>query len=335
MPEPTITQPHAMPLSPELIASLTCVIAPETGGAQPDDVVFHDAHSNDVAELRFQDGRTLMVKRGRYQWTAPRFRASRLASRLLNGRAGVVAPAPIEIPDDLDTQPVEAYWRVELPTLQELWPSLDDHARTRALQSLGGLVARVHSVRVCGHGPLDVAEDKPTFEAFMHADLGYRLYPALAAQWPDAIEILERLRDAIDAAAERVPADGSALLHNDLHMGNVLCEHDEVSSRCVGVLDLETAFAGPREADLAVLEVHHGPLFSQPVEGNWFEHVQQGYDRPLDALLMTFFRAYHLLNMGFYSAIVGHHEHARKVGSAALAETERLGNGSLAPGERS
>jgi aminoglycoside phosphotransferase (APT) family kinase protein len=325
MPETNVAQPHAMPLSPELIASLTCAVAPQTGGAAPASVVFHDAHSNDVAELRFHDGRTLMVKRGRYRWARPRFHASRLASRLLNGRAGVVAPAPLEIPEDLDTQPVEAYWRVELPTLQELWSSLGPDARAQALRSLGRLVARVHSIRVSGHGPLGVAEDKPTFEAFMHADLGYRLYPALAAQWPDAIEILERLRSAIEKAAERVPADGSALLHNDLHMGNVLCENDGSGSRCVGLLDLETAFAGPPEADLAVLEIHHGPLFSQPVDGPWFDHVRQGYGRRLDPLLMSFFRAYHLLNMGFYSAIVGHHEHAQRVGTAALAETEGIG----------
>jgi aminoglycoside phosphotransferase (APT) family kinase protein len=318
------TQPHAAPLSPQLIASLTCAVATQTGGAEPADVVFHGAHSNDVAELRFQDGRTLMVKRGRYAWTEPRFRASRMASQLLARGGDVVAPAPLDIPADLDAQPVEAYWRLELPTLQELWPRLTRCARAGALESLGRLVRRVHGVVVRGHGPLAVAEEKPTFEAFMHADLGYRLFPALAGEWEVGLPVLERLRSAIGAVADRVDPNGSALLHNDLHIGNVLCDTRGGEVHCVGLLDLETAFAGPPEADLAVMEVHHGPLFAQPLDGAWFAHVQRGYRRSLDPGLMSFFRGYHLLNMGFYSAIVGHHDHALQVAAAAAAEVESL-----------
>jgi Ser/Thr protein kinase RdoA (MazF antagonist) len=316
--------PHAMPLSPELIDRLTRAIVPETGGAAPRDVVFHGAHSNDVVELRFDDGRTLMVKRGRYDWTAPRFQASRLAAELLHRRAGIVAPAPLPIPDGLSSQPMEAYWRVELPTLQELWPAVPRWQRPAVLRSWGQLVRRLHAVEVRGHGPLAVAEDKPSFAEFMGADLGYRLYPALAGEWPQGLDILEALRAAIPAVARCVPADGSALLHNDLHMGNVLCRVERGGIRCVGLLDLETAFAGPRESDMAIMEVHHGPLFEQHIRGDWFAQVASGYGRPLDAGVMSFFRGYHLLNMGFYSVLVGHREHAARVAEAARRETAGL-----------
>jgi len=320
----TIRQPNAVPFPDQFISLLTTAVGPQTGGARPTDVVFHDAHSNDVAELRYQDGRTLMVKRGRYDWAGPRFLASRLASQLLNGTAGVLAPAPLEIPDDLDPQPVEAYWRVDLPTLQELWPALSETQQARALRSLGKLIDQVHSVKVSGHGPLAVADQKPSFEAFMHADLGYRLFPAVSADWHAGVPLLERLRSAIAPTAERVSADGSTLLHNDLHMGNILCENSDAGVRCVGLLDLETAFAGPPEADLAILEVHHGPLFAQPIGGDWIAHVRSGYRRTLDPVVMSFFRVYHMLNMGFYSAIIGHEEHADRVAKAALEEAVGL-----------
>jgi aminoglycoside phosphotransferase (APT) family kinase protein len=323
MPE-AIIQPHAMPLSADLIASLTSAFATQTGGAGPSDVIFHGQHSNDVAELRFDDGRTLMVKRGRYDWTAPRFRASRLAAELLNEQAGVVAPAPLPIPPDLHSQPLEAYWRVELPTLQELWPGLGQDERATVLRSWGELVARMHRVRVSGHGPLAEMQEGVDFEVFVGADLGHRLYPAMAAQWTEGIEILERVRSTIPAVAERVADGGCILLHYDLHMGNVLCDATDEGVRCVGFIDLETAFGGPPEADLAIIEVHHGPHFSQPLEGEWFQHIEDGYGRALDPVVMAFFRSYHLLNMGFYSALVGHAEHAHVVARAASREADGL-----------
>jgi aminoglycoside phosphotransferase (APT) family kinase protein len=320
----TTCQPHAVPLSPQLIASLTRAVGTETGGAEPSDVVFHDSHSNDVMELRFDDGRTLMVKRGRYDWVAPRFRASRLASELLQEQADIVAPAPLQIPEDLAEQPLEAYWRVDLPTLQELWPSLPAAKQAAVLRSWGELVGRLHAIRVRGHGPLCGAAERLSFADFLGADLGYRLYPALAGEWPESLGILEALRQAIPSVTERVPIDGSILLHNDMHMGNVLCEVQSGRVRCVGLLDLETAFAGPPEADLAIMEVHHGPLFDQPIDGDWFDEVRAGYARPLDPVVMTFFRAYHLLNMGFYSVLVGHREHADRVAAEASREVELL-----------
>jgi Ser/Thr protein kinase RdoA (MazF antagonist) len=211
-----------------------------------------------------------------------------------------------------------------LPTLQELWPKIPAAQRDEVLHSWGALVARVHRVEVAGHGPLADAAGAVSFEVFLGADLGHRLFPAMAAEWPDGLPLLEELRALVPVVARRVEGKGSTLLHNDLHMGNVLCDTVDGSLRCVGLLDLETAFAGPPEADIAMMAVHHGPLFAQPLEGEWLERILAGYGAPVDALTLAFFRAYHMLNMGFYSALVGHREHAGAVCSAARAETGLL-----------
>lgn len=320
----TLAQPNAAPLPDDLIASLTRAVAPVAGGAQPRDVVFRDQHSNDVAEIRYSDGRTLMVKRGRYDWVAPRFRTSRRAAELLRHHTRIRAPRPLEIPAGLHEQPVEAYWRIDLPTLQDLWPTLGCQARDAALRSWGAVLRDLHSVELHGFGPIhEGAGEYASLTDFLEADLGGRLYPAVAAVWGEGLAVLERLRSAIPAVAARahVPA---RLLHNDLHMGNVLCEAASGAVACVGLLDLETAIAGPAEADLASVEVHHGPLFAQPLAGDWFAELCAGYARDLDPFVLSFFRAYHLINMGFYSALVGHAEHAADVAAAARREVGML-----------
>ena len=114
------------------------------------------------------------------------------------------------------------------------------------------------------------------------------------------------------------------LIHGDLHAGNVLCETEGERIRCVGLLDLETAFAGPPEADLANAEVLHGPLFTQPLPEPWFEHLRAGYGDSLDPLVLAFFRIYHLANMGFYSAFIGDAWHAETVARGAQLEWEAL-----------
>jgi aminoglycoside phosphotransferase (APT) family kinase protein len=320
----TLTQPNAVPLPPRLIDSLLRAVSGQVDRSSPPDVVFHPQHSNDVAEMRFSDGQTLMVKRGRFAWAEPRFRASRMAARLLQEAAGVVAPAPLDLAPDIDTQPLEVYWRVELPTLQELWPTRSFRERESLLRSWGELVARVHGVRLQGHGPLADADGGISLETFLGADLGYRLFPAMSAEWPDGIPVLEELRSLVPVVTARAEGKGSTLLHNDLHMGNVLCDSVGGRFRCVGLIDLETAFAGPPEADLAMIEVHHGPLFSQPLAGRWFERVMDGYGGVLDAATRGFYRAYHMLNMGFYSALIGHREHAATVCASARRETAAL-----------
>lgn len=317
------TQPNALPLSDRLIRSLLHVVHEETGGAAPSSTVFRGEHSNDVAELRFSNGRTLMVKRGRYEWAGPRFAASRLAAGLLKQKAGIVAPAPLGIPGEMTAEgPIEAYWRIELPTLQELWATLTEGHRREVLRSWGRLVRRVHRIKLAGHGPLPKARTEAVpLQEFLHTDLADRLLPATTHHWADACGVVECLLRVIPRVAERAPTE-STLLHNDLHMGNILCEETGGTFHCVGLLDLEAAFAGPPEADLANLQVLHGPLFAQPLPGAWFQEVATGYGEDLDPLLLGFFRAYHLLNLGFYSALIGHAEHAGDVAAAAHAEVK-------------
>ena len=321
----TLSHPQATRLPSRLLTALLRRIAADGPDAGEVAVHYYDMHSNDVAELRLADGRALMVKRGRYLWAAERFATSRIASDLLRTRGGVIVPAPLLLPDGLDERPVEAYWRISLPTLQECWPALSPEERERALRSLGRLIRRVHNVRLPGHGPLQAATSTPVaLSDHLHGDLSGRLLPAVAADWPEAVGSLEKLVEAVPALAGRLQECEAAIVHNDLHLGNVLCETGPEGVRCVGLLDLETAGGAPPESDLAVAQVHHGPLFCQPLPEGWFRWLLEGYEADPDPVVLSFYRAYHLANMGYYSALVGHGEHAWEVAQALAAEVEAL-----------
>jgi aminoglycoside phosphotransferase (APT) family kinase protein len=319
-----VTQPDAAPLPEGLVDSLVELVATETDAAEPVGIDFLDKHSNDLAAIRYSDGHTLMVKRGRYPWAAARFETSRMASDLVRRQAGVVAPAPIGLPNDLDEHPIEAYWRIDLPTLQEIWPDIPEADRPRVLRSWGELVRCIHRIRLPGYGPLPAAQREPSLEQFLETDLAERLRPAVAGTWPGGLAAVDRLIETAPEIADRMHDRPGRLVHNDLHSGNVLCEIEEGAIRCVGLLDLETAQIGPAEMDLANMEVLHGPLFARPLDGPWLEQVREGYDATLDPYALAFFRAYHLVNMGFYSALIGHHEHAAQVARAARRETAQL-----------
>lgn len=317
----TDRQPHARALSPDVIDTLVQSVATGPARNRPSEVRFRDAHSNDVAEVDLSDGRTLMVKRGRYAWTADRFRGSRIAAGLVTSRTPLIAPDPLPIPESLDDELLEAYWRVELPTLQELWPSLGGGERAALLRSWGELLRRLHQVKVSGHGPIcDAFEGTCSLSTFLRHDLEGRLLPAVRGCWAAGTVIVESLLSVVPAVAGRVPDNRACLLHNDVHMGNVLCEGDGETLRCAGLIDLEAAHGGPPEADLAIMAVLHGPHFEQPIEGAWFFEVVGGYGGELDAELLSFYRTYHLVNLGFYSALVGHAEHAAQVAGAAHEE---------------
>lgn len=321
----TLAHPLATPLPDRLVADLLHRVAPDARDAGEVAVHCHDVHSNDVAELRFPDGRTLMVKRGRFPWAGERFQTSRIASELLRERGSVVAPAPLPLPDGLDERPVEAYWRISLPTLQEVWPGLSPREREEALRSLGRLIRRVHDVHLPGYGPLQAAASTPTpLRDPLHEDLAGRLLPAVYADWPEGAWAVESLVEAVPVLAARLAEREASLVHNDLHLGNVLCEAGPDGVRCTGLLDLESAGAAPPESDLAVAQVHHGPLFCQPLPEGWFRWVLEGYGADPEPFALSFYRAYHLANMGYYSALVGHGEHAGEVARTLREEVEAL-----------
>lgn len=311
--QPDLIQPDGS----EIPAELVCSVLRGTEGRTPSFALEHHGQfSNDLAVARLDDGRRLMVKRGRYDWSASRFRIARRAGRLL-GEAGVTAPHSLDLPSGLEAHALDAYWRIELPTLAEIWPGLGAAERRSAMRSLGELVRRAHSAPVRGHGCL-LGGGRVSISQALACDLGGRLMPAVQTVWPEGVPLVDVLLGAIPEVACRAPEDG-VLLHGDLHIGNVLCERAAGTVRCVGLLDLECAHAGPRESDLARLAVLHTDLFQMGIEGPWLDRVVEGYADPLDPELLAYYSVYHLVQLGFHSAWVGHDVHAAFVADAARA----------------
>src|SRR5699024_8319896 len=88
--------------------------------------------------------------------------------------------------------------------------------------------------------------------------------------------------------------------------------------QCVGLLDLEEAKGGRWESDLANVVTLHHPLFSREEgEGDWLKdfgrYIVEGYGKKPDPELLRFFQIYHLINLGFFSALNKDHYHARQV----------------------
>lgn len=291
-------------------------------GAGPVAGRWDPAHSNDLFELRTEDGRILMVKRARHTWAAPMFESSRLASAVLRDRAGVVAPEPLGGPGPEDDLPLQAYWRVQLPTLADLWPGLDENARHGGMRSLGALLRRVHELEMPGWGP--IADPRQDFPGVLRDDLAGRLLPAVQGTDPVGAPGLRRLIEMIPPVAKRAERKSPTLVHNDLHMANVLCRVQGSEVHCVGLLDLDETACGPAEADLAGFEILHGPHFRQQLETRWLERFREGYGGSPDELVVTFYRATTLANQAFYSSLVGHREHAAEVRSGLELEIDLL-----------
>lgn len=313
--EPTLPEP--------LIDSLQAWVAARSGGAEM--TGFSCAqHSNDVAELTFNHGRSLMVKRGRYDWVAERFANSRAAAGVLREEAGLEAPKPLDLPADIDDRPLEVYWRIERPTLAQVWGTLGEAGRTSALRSWGVMLRRTHSVGLDGWGPLSGGARYPTLEAYLDADVHGRLVPAVYGEWPEAGGAVEALGRAVARVSASVAGRAPVLAHGDVHMGNILCVLEGDAARCVGLLDLEDVTSGVAESDLAIAEVLHGPHFNQPLEAGWERPVLDGYGTRPDPYALRFFRGLHLANLGFFSALVGDVEHAADVLTALDREVSRL-----------
>lgn len=292
------------------------VLAAAAPGNRPVWIETFSQDSNDRAEARFADGRTLVVKRARHAWARERFAASRAATRLLR-EAGIPAPEPLPVPEPADALPVEAYWKIELPTLADVWAGAGRVERGRLLRGWGALLRRIHAIRLPAHGAL-LAPHHDGLADYLRSDLCDRLLPAMVHTWPQASAVVETLADAVGQLADRPGGTPAVLVHNDLHSANVLCDAD--ARNCVGVLDLEAAFAGPAEADIAHVEVLHGPLFGKPLPDGWRDELHRGYGRGLDPRAVSFFRAFHLLNLGYHAAFCGYSAHAADV--LAAAETE-------------
>jgi aminoglycoside phosphotransferase (APT) family kinase protein len=281
--------------------------------------------SNELAEVAFDDGRVLILKWTRHRTLLPlALRTAQQAARLVRERADIPVPEYVELPHRPGETPVLAYWRIPHPTLKETWPHLGAMAREKATREWGALLRRMHAINLPGHGPLlQALEIERTLGEFLRDDLGERLRSAAQVEWPAVGEVISRLLEWIPEAEARAESR-ARLLHGDLHSANVLCDPTGDEIQVTGVIDLDDAWAGPPEAELARIEVLHGPLFGQPLPAPWFECLAEGYGGAFDELLLGFFRVYQLLNLGYHAAATGLSAHAADVARAAEGEARAL-----------
>ena len=240
------------------------------------------------------------------------FAAARLAAERLRG-AGVVAPEYRSEPREVAGRPALLYPWLPQATLAELWPSLSRAERAESVRSWGALAARIHRLRAPGHGRLQSPDRRSGAEALREEI--QREGRASSRAWPEGAGLVERLLALLPALAGRFASDG-ALLHNDLHRSNLLCERQNGRVRCVGVLDLESAARGAPEADLARPMVLYGPWFGSRIDElpDW---LREGYGPRLDEELLDLFLVRHLVVQARRSLTAGHARHAAWVAADA------------------
>lgn len=273
-------------------------------------------YSNEVVRINLKDGRSLMVKCARYDWVGPRFRSSRRASSLIREQTSLVAPDHLPVTKGENNKDILVYWHIPLPTLKQLWPELSSAERKDVLRRLGSMLRKVHEIQVSQYGLLEVnGQSHDSICGYMENDLQGRLKPAVWAHWKDAIPQIDRLTEM---AADLPERDAPALVHNDLHLDNILCKTEDDEIHCQGLLDLEEAGGGRFESDLASAIVLHNPIFFR-MEDNveWLRdfdrHLLEGYGREPDPFVLRFYRSYHLINMGFFFAHSGDKERAMQI----------------------
>lgn len=295
---------------PEWIRDVVEGLTSEMEGRQRVQVRRVLGSSNELLELGFDEDRILMVKRGRHEWVQEMFDTAEAASELLHSRTDLAVPRPLAV-EGASSNPLQAYWRIQLPTLGGLWSQLTGSEQQDALRSLGRLVRRLHRLELPGWGSLlDLDTGPRGLESYLRRDLAERLLPAVVGSWAEGVQPLESLIDTIPVVAARVGGDGGTLSHSDLHLQNVLCRRTDEGVTCVGLLDLDNCRSLPPEADLASFHVLHGPLFNQQLAESRHEALREGYRAHLDPVLLGFFRASSLANLGFHSALVGDDIHA-------------------------
>lgn len=277
------------------------------------EVVCRDHHSNEVLEIRFEDGRVLVVKRAPDPRLS-RFHVSRRAARLARRHTRLHVPEYLDLPGLPD---VLAYWWLPWPTLASLWR--DRHDRRGLARSWGRRLGELHAIRLDGHGPLDGR--RGGLRDWLDRDLRRRLAPAVGHAWPAARDLVTALAAHVTALPEPPPT----LVHNDLFDRNVLC--DPLRDEVVGMIDFEDAFAGPPEADVAKTELVHGPLFRDPLDGDWFDALLEGWGRAPDPALVSFFRAWNLVNMGYHASLQGFVDHVGALHRALRAELDAFASG--------
>lgn len=276
--------------------------------------------SNNLVRFTFEDGRKIIIKQSQYDWARPRFNSARNASKLIRRKSSVIAPKHITIPDEVVEYPTMAYWYLPYPTLKELWPQLSPSQRKQASKSLGHILRQVHQITVGEYGLLHEERSYESASDFMFSELHDRLKPSIAAYWPEILPMVDRLI----TIAKNLPdnENNAALVHNDMHLGNIVCKIQDDKIQCIGLLDLEEATGGIWESDIAsAMTLHHPLFFSSTLQGNRLEEfgqsITEGYEKEPDPKLLRFFRIYHLVNLGYFSAMNDDRHHAKRIGKKA------------------
>lgn len=302
----------AFPFSDQLLQQIHRVIG-EGESTHIESITSLSGYSNNMVRLNLSDGRALMVKCAQYDWAGPRFQSSRRASELLQQETSVITPEHVPIDGRVENKPVLAYWYIPLTPLEDVWADLTFKKKVRGIRSLGKLLREVHRVKVDRLGSL--SQKEPSFDSinsYMESDLLERLKPAVWAKWYDAVPVLDQLAQMASGLPQE---DDTVLVHNDMHLGNVLCEQNGDELKCVGLLDLEAAEGGNRVSDIASTTIMYNPLFFGK-ETEWLEdfdhYLQEGYGEQVDPFLLHFFQTYHLLNLGFFSILNDDRLHARQ-----------------------
>lgn len=316
----SVTLQRPVRLPPWLRALIAAL--PEQPG-EPLDHQWRGGHSNDVRELTFADGRILIVKRARQTWGRAGYATAAAAAHLIRSRSGLEVPEPLPVPLRLHGRTVQAYWRLPRPTLAELWPRLEDAQRLVALRSLGALMRRLHAIDAPRFGDITAAGTQDDFATMLQRDLQLRLLPAVYAHWPDGAWWVERLIERIPDVADNGP-HAPVLTHNDLHMGNVLCDVGAAGVECVGLLDLDGVTGCCAARDVATFSVLHGPLFLKPLTAPFHAALAESAGCERQPLLLSFFRCVQLANQGFSSGLLGDIEHAALIRDALDAELRAL-----------
>lgn len=278
------------------------------------------SRSNDQLIIVFEDGRELVVKRLLHEYlrSARRLQLAQKLSDELE-KQGIQSPRYLPLPEHLVSRGVRVYWRIALPTLEDVWPHLSVSSRKSTLKSAGVLIRTIHSIR-----PLPSDESDQDVAQNLKCDIENRLLRASYAHWPAGVPALIGLADLVSTFSRRINRLPSVLLHGDLHTGNLLCDPRSRPIQCTGILDLDDVATGPGEMDIAILEVNHGSEFGRPLSTFDLGDIMAGYGCASDTIARRCFRAYRLLNMGYHAAWTGMHEHAFSVARAAQHEVDCL-----------
>lgn len=284
-------------------------------------------HSNNILRLQLDDGRMVIIKQSEYDWAHPRFFSACNASFLLRRHSSVISPQHIHIPQDIVQKPTLAYWYLSYPTLKDLWPRLSVEQKRGAIKSLGQLLRKMHAISLESYGLVHHKHTHGSLTSLIVNDLHERLKPTFYAKWPEVVPILDQLIVIIKKISN--DEKKAVLVHNDLHMGNILCKTGSNCIECIGFLDWEEAKGGRWESDIASAMILHHPLFegtSDKVEwlNGFNDFLKHGYERNPDPTLLCFFQIYHLLNLGLFSVMNGDKSHASLVLEEVKERRDRI-----------